>query len=298
MRRRGFLGLAVAMGAVALTEGCVTISPLATTGGFPVDSTYSLELSGTWRRMKQRQNNAGQIIIGVKSDQPGLGYYDPKTSTYSGFDILIAQLVAAGLGFSTSQIEFITVASEDRETELENASVDLVIASYSYTTARNEVVHFAGPYLLTPEAIMIAKSDTTITGLASITPNTTVCEVSNSTAYSVGDVQMQNPIARNTYSECASAVQSGAADFVYTDYALLLGYQHQDPAAFKVIDTNEEVQHYGIGLPFNDSTLQEAIDKILQAAITNGTWRAIFNATLGPEGFKANPPTIGDWGSA
>ena len=298
MHRRGFLGLAVAMGAVALTEGCVTISPLATTGGFPVDSTYNLELSGTWRRMKQRQNNAGQIIIGVKSDQPGLGYYDPSTSTYSGFDILIAQLVAAGLGFSTSQIEFITVASEDRETELENGSVDLVIASYSYTPARNKLVYFAGPYLLTPEAIMVAKSDTTITGLASITPTTTVCEVSNSTAYSVGDVQMQNPIARNTYSECASAVQSGAADFVYTDYALLLGYQHQDPAAFKVIDTNEGVQHYGIGLPFNDSTLEGAINKILQAAISNGTWRAIFNATLGPEGFKANPPAIGDWGSS
>jgi glutamate transport system substrate-binding protein len=286
------------MGAAALTEGCVTISPLATTGGFPVNSSYNLVQSETWRRMKARQGNAGQIIIGVKSDQPGLGYYDPNTSTYSGFDILIAQLVAAELGFSTSQIEFITVASEDRETELENQTVDLVIASYSYTTARSKLVYFAGPYLLTPEAIMVAKNNRTITGLSSITPTTSVCEVSNSTAYSVGDVQMQKPIARNTYSECASAVQSGAADFVYTDYALLLGYEHQDPSAFKVIDTNEGVQHYGIGLPFSDSMLQGAINGIIGKAISNGTWRAIFNATLGPEGFKANPPSIGDWGSS
>lgn len=298
MRRRGFLGLAVGVGVAALTEGCVTISPLATTGGFPVDSTADLVQSETWRRMKARQGNAGQIIIGVKSDQPGLGYYDPSTSTYSGFDILIAQLVAAGLGFSTSQIEFITVASEDRETELENQSVDLVIASYSYTAARNKLVSFAGPYLLTPEAIMVAKNNKTITGLGSITPTTSVCEVSNSTAYSVGAVQMQDPIARNTYSECAAAVQSGAADFVYTDYALLLGYEHQDPAAFKVIDTNESIQHYGIGLPFADTALQGAINAILHTAISNGTWRAIFNATLGPEGFKANPPKINDWGSS
>jgi glutamate transport system substrate-binding protein len=290
--------LAVAVGAVALTEGCVTISPLATSGGFPVDSTFNLAQSETWRRMKSRQNNSGQIVIGVKSDQPGLGYYDPSTSTYSGFDILIAQLVAAGLGFSASQIEFITVASEDRETELENGSVDLVIASYSYTTARSKLVSFAGPYLLTPEAIMVAKGNRTITGLSSITPTTTVCEVSNSTAYSVENVQMQNPIARNTYSECAAAVQSGAAEFVYTDYALLLGYQHQNPSAFKVIDTNNDVQHYAIGLPYQDSALQSAINTILGTAISNGTWRAIFNATLGPEGFKANPPTIGDWGSA
>jgi len=295
VRRRGFLGMALAVGAAALTEGCVTISPLATSGGFPVDSKVDLVQSQTWTRMKARQGNTGQIVIGVKADQPGLGYYNPNTNTYSGFDILVAQLVAAGLGFSASQIEFTTVASEDRETELEDGTLDLVIASYSYTPERAKLVDFAGPYLLTPEAIMVARDNTSITGLSSITPDTTACEVSNSTAYTVGDVQMQNPIAKNTYSECATAVKAGAAKFVYTDYALLLGYAHQDPADFKVIDTGESVQQYAIGLPLGDDALKNAVNAILSTAIKNGTWRAIFNATLGPEGFTASPPVVGDF---
>lgn len=295
MRRRGFLGLAVAVGAAALTEGCVTISPLATTGGFPVDAAFSLPASQTWSRMKGRQNNTGQIVIGVKGDQPGLGYYNASTNTYSGFDILIAQLIAAGLGFGTSQIEFSTVASQDRETELENGAVDLVVASYSYTASRAKRVGFAGPYLSTPEAILVAKGNSTITGLSSITPDSKACEVNNSTSFEVAGLQMQAPVPKSTYGECVAAVKSGedGVEFVYSDYALLLGYAYRDPAALKVINTNESVQHYAVGLPLGDVALRDAIDKILRAAVADGTWRAIFNATLGPEGFRASPPEIG-----
>jgi glutamate transport system substrate-binding protein len=285
------------MGAATLTEGCVTISPLATTGGFPVDATFNLSQSQNWARMKARRNGQsgnGQIIIGVKGDQPGLGYFDASTNSYSGFDILIAQLVAAGLGFSTSQIQFTVVASQDRETELENQAIDLVIASYSYSAARAQVVDFAGPYLTTPEAILVAKGDTSITGLSSLTPTTKVCEVNSSTAYEIHGVRMQDPIARNTYGECVAAIPN-SAEFIYSDYALLLGYAHQNPAAYTVIDTNESIQYYGIGLPLNDDLLKSAINSILSTAIADGTWRAIFNSTLAPEGFRANPPKINTW---
>jgi len=299
VHRRGFLGLALAMGAAALTEGCVTISPLATTGDFPVDAAFNLDRSPTWSKMKTRNNGSngnGQIIIGVKGDQPGLGYYDASKNTYTGFDILIAQMVAAGLGFSPAQIQFTVVASQDRETELENGAVDLVIASYSYTHDRAGVVGFAGPYLTTPEALLVAKGNTAITGLGSLTTSTTACQVNNSTAVTVNGVELQNPISRNTYGECMEAISSGDAEIVYSDYALLLGYARQQPSAFRVIDTNQGTQYYGIGLPSHDDALKGAVNTILGKAFSDGTWRAIFNATLAPEGFKADPPKIGSWG--
>jgi glutamate transport system substrate-binding protein len=293
MHRRGFLGLAVALGTAALTEGCVTISPLASTGDFPVNSSINLAQSGTWTRMKSRNGNAGQIIIGVKADQPGLGYFDPSTNTYSGFDILIAQLVAAGLGFTTSQIQFTPIASQDRETELENQTVDLVVASYSYNADRAKLVSFAGPYFTTPEALLVARGNNTIKSLDSITSSTNVCVVSNSSQ--VGSVQLQHPVIKNTYGECVSALKSGEADVIYTDYALLLGYEKQDSSDLRLIDTYHGTQYYGIGLPLGDTLLQQTVDGLLKTAISNGTWRAIFNSTLAPEGLKANPPKIGGW---
>ena len=294
--RRGFLGLAAAIGAAALTEGCVTISPLATTGDFPVNSSINLTASKTWTRMKQRNQNAGQIVIGVKADQPGLGWFDASTNTYSGFDILIAQMVAAGLGFESSQIQFTTVASQNRETELENGTVDLVVASYSYEADRAKLVDFAGPYFTTPEALLVARGDNAITGLGSITSSTRACEVSNSTM--LANVTIENPVARNTYGECVTAIKSNQADVVYSDYALLLGYVAQDPKNLRLINTNKGTQYYGIGLPLEDSALQQEIDNLLSQAIADGTWRAIFNSTLAPEGLKADPPKVGDWPSS
>jgi glutamate transport system substrate-binding protein len=296
LHRRGFLALAAATGAALLTEGCVTISPLATNGDFPVATAFSLPDSQTWTRMRQRNGSTGQIIIGVKADQPGLGNFNTSTNTYSGFDILIAQLVAAGLGFSTSQIQFTTIASQDRETELENGAVDLVVASYSYTPARAQLVDFAGPYFTTPEALLVTQTDETITGLDAVTANTRVCSVSDSTM--INGIQPQNPIARNTYSECVTALQSSQADVIYSDYALLLGYALEYPDTLKLINTNTETQYYGIGLPLGDTPLQQEINSLLSQAIANGTWRAIFNSALAPEGLKPDPPTVGVWPSA
>jgi glutamate transport system substrate-binding protein len=296
MRRRGFLGLAVALGTAALTEGCVTISPLATNGDFPVDAAFALPQSQTWTRMKQRGGGTGQIIIGVKSDQPGLGYFNGSTDSYSGFDILIARMVAAGLGFGPSQIQFSTIVSQDRETELENGTVDLVVASYSYTAQRAGLVDFAGPYFTTPEALLVARSNNIITGLGSVIPSTRVCEVTNSTT--INGITLQNPVIRSSYGECVSALQAGKADVIYSDYALLVGYASQYPDTLKLINTNAATQYYGIGLPLGDSDLQAAINSVLRKAIADGTWRAIFNSTLGPEGLKADPPTIGDWPSS
>lgn len=296
MHRRGFLGLAVAMGAAVLTEGCVTISPLATSGNFPVNTSVNLQQSQTWTRMKQRDSGAGQIVIGVKADQPGLGFFNASTNAYSGFDILIAQMVAAGLGFSNSQIQFTAVSSQDRETELENGTVDLVVASYSYSAARAKLIDFAGPYFTTTEALLVARNNASITNMSSITSSTRVCEVSNSTQ--VGAVTLTSPVTKNTYGECVSALKTNEADVIYTDYALLLGYASQDPNNLKLIDANADTQYYGIGLPLGDSQLQQTIDGLLHSAISNGTWRAIFNSTLAPEGLKANPPTVGNWPSS
>ena len=293
MHRRGFLGLAAAAGAALLTEGCVTISPLASNGVFPVDAAFSLPDSQTWTRMRQRNDGTGQIVIGVKADQPGLGYFNANSNSYSGFDILIAQMVAAGLGFNPQQVQFTQIASQDRETELENGAVDLVVASYSYTPARAQLVDFAGPYFTTPEALLVATNDAGITDLASVTASTRVCSVSDSTE--INGVQLQNPVTKSTYGECVAALENGQADVIYSDYALLLGYALEDPAALKLINTNSSTQYYGIGLPLSDAPLQREIDSLLSAAIANGTWRAIFNATLAPEGLKSTPPTVGNW---
>ena len=54
-----------------------------------------------------------RVKIGVKFDQPGLGYKKPGTDTPEGFDIEIAKIVAAKLGIEPGQIEWVETRVEE-----------------------------------------------------------------------------------------------------------------------------------------------------------------------------------------
>ena len=297
MRRRGLLGLLLAVGLTAGTAGCVTISPIAATGDFPVAGGVKLDNSSTFQRMVARDQGKGRIVIGVKNDQPGLGYYDENSKAYTGFDIEIAELIAAGLGFSRSQIQFLPVTSANRENALQNGSVDLVVASYSYTAARAQVVSFAGPYFETIDGLLV-RSDENMTSLGSLTASDNVCSTSGSNSISpLKSLTNAQLVPRSTFSECVSALKQHAADGVFTDLAVLAGYAAQDPEHLRLIAIPQAAapQLYGIGLPLGDDLLRRKIDSILVAAENDGTWQAIFNATLAPSGIQPIAPPDGVW---
>ena len=298
MRRRGLLGLFIALGVTAGTAGCVTISPVAATGDFPVATGVKLNSSPTFLRMIARDQDRGRIVIGVKDDQPGLGYYDENTKAYTGFDVEIAELIAARLGFGRSQVQFVPIESANRETALQNNSVDLVVASYSYTAKRAQVVDFAGPYFQTPEGLLVRSDEPNVKTMDSLTGGNQVCSTSGSSSYAViSSLTSAQPVSRNTFSECVSALRQHSVDGVFTDLAVLAGYAAQDPQHLRLLEVPNagKPQLYGIGLQLGDDTLRDKIDEILKTAEQDGTWQAIFNATLAPSGIKPVTPPDGVW---
>jgi glutamate transport system substrate-binding protein len=93
-------------------------------------------------------------------------------------------------------------------------------------------------------------------------------------------------------------VSHGQADGLYTDLPILAGYAAENPGQYRVlpIDDHQPEQLYGIGLSLGDNALKDKIDGILQTAESNGTWLAIFNATLAASGLTTpTPPPIGVW---
>ena len=141
----------------------------ATTGGgatsaggdapaFEVAKDVALTGSPTFDKIK----SAGTIRIGVKEDQPGLGYLDAATGERSGFDIQIATWMAASLGVAADKIEFKAIPSANRETALANGDVDLYVGTYSINDKRKKLVDFAGPYFVTGQGLLVKKDNTTI----------------------------------------------------------------------------------------------------------------------------------------
>ncbi|MGM1062105.1 glutamate ABC transporter substrate-binding protein [Saccharothrix sp. Mg75] len=247
--------------------------------------------SATFEKMKNR----GKVVIGVKEDQPGLGYKDPTSGKFTGFDVEIAKLVAAKLGFSDDKIEYKAIASAGREQALINGDVDYYVGTYTINAKRKEQIAFAGPYFTAGQDLLVAKSDDSITGpetlkgkkVCSVTGSTPIQKVKNE-----GLTEPENIVELQNYSQCVTQLQQGAVDAVTTDDAILKGYASQEPEKMKVVGKPFSNEPYGIGLPKDDKPLRDKVNDILDEAIKGGDWQKVYDVTLGKSGSTAQKPVL------
>jgi glutamate transport system substrate-binding protein len=234
----------------------------------------------------------GHLIIGVKEDQPNLGYKDPTTGEYSGFDIEIARLVATELGFDAEGIEFKAIPSANREDEIEAGNVDYYVGTYSITDTRKERISFAGPYFIAGQDLLVRADDDSISGPEDLVGKTT-CSVTGSTSLQrIKEEYGGETIELEKYSLCVDQLLDGQVDALTTDDAILKGYAAQDPDNLKVVGNPFSEERYGIGIAKGDIGLCEAINGILDAARDDGTWQEIYDETLGKSGTTATQPPV------
>ncbi|MEW2016688.1 glutamate ABC transporter substrate-binding protein [uncultured Rhodococcus sp.] len=236
---------------------------------------------------------SGNLIVGIKFDQPGLGLRNPD-GTFSGFDVEVAKYVAGQLGVDEANIEFKESPSAQRETLIENGEVDYIVATYSITDTRKEKVGFAGPYFVAGQSLLVSQDNTDITGPASL-EGKRLCSVSGSTpAQNIADeypgVQLQN---YDTYSACVEALNNGSIDAVTTDDIILAGYAAQFPGQLKVVGEPFTTENYGIGLSKDDTEGRNQINDAIEEMISSGAWEQAFNDTVGASGYPLpEAPTV------
>jgi glutamate transport system substrate-binding protein len=281
MRRRT-VGTAAALAALALT--------LTACGG-------SDEPAGDATGDETSSGGGESIRIGIKFDQPGLGFKDGDE--YTGFDVDIARAVAEKLGYSEDQIEFVEAPSAQRENLLQTGQVDMIFATYSITDARKETVAFAGPYFVAGQDLLVAADDDEITGPEDL-EGKNLCSVSNSTSaqrikdeYAAGTNLLEQP----SYAECVTALTSGAVDAVTTDDIILAGLASQpaNEGKVKVVGNPFSEENYGVGLPKDNETCED-VNTAITELIEDGTWQQILDDNVGVSGYEANeelnPPTV------
>jgi glutamate transport system substrate-binding protein len=246
-----------------------------------------------------RLNQAGRVTVGVKYDQPGIGFKNPATGELEGFDIEIAKMLAGAMGIKPDDIVWKETVSKNREPFIQNGTVDMVLASYSITDERRKEVSFAGPYYVTGQQLLVAKDDASIKGPRDLAGKK-VCSVTGSTSIkTVQEDYGAQPIPFATYRECVSQLLNGSVDAVTTDGAILLGYAAQQPDKLKVVGPEFSEERYGIGIKKGDAAFQRFLNDQLRAMFADGRWRKAFADTLGKSGAQAPaPPKLDPVGSS
>jgi glutamate transport system substrate-binding protein len=253
-------------------------------------ATPKLTGSPTYDKIK----SAGSVKVGVKADQPNLGYKD-ASGKRCGFDIEIAQLVAAGLGVDPAKIQYSEIPSANRESAIKGGQIDYYVGTYSITDKRKNDVGFAGPYFVAGQDLLVRKDESSITGKDTI-KGKKVCSATGSTPIQrVRDenlTEASNIVEFQTYSECVSQLLDKKVDAVTTDDAILKGFAAQNPDALKVVGKPFSTEKYGIGLPHDDKALRTYVDDLLEKSFSDGTWQKIYDGTLGKSGSSAQPPKL------
>ncbi|MCU7724708.1 transporter substrate-binding domain-containing protein [Actinoplanes sp. KI2] len=190
------------------------------------------------------------LTVGVKGDQPGIGYYDPKQHSWSGFDVDIAYMIAEDLGFRRQEVKFYAIESEDRarmqatdpasDPPNKRVPVNMVIASYSITAERiANGVHFSVPYLYTEQSVVTLKDHSPVNTLNDLA-HKKVCSLSASTSSSALTQAKADVVTRNQVSECFGLLYDHGVEAISTDAAILGGYKAGPDGA--------KIRHWDIGL--------------------------------------------------
>lgn len=221
-----------------------------------------------------------KVYVGQTSSSPGWGYRDQAGYT-TGFDFDFSNWLGDQLEFTSVPVD---VLASNRESQLQNGLVNLVVATYSITDERRKKVDFAGPYMVGHQGVMVRSEDKDEYLKAADLQGRSVCVTSGSTSEKqvAADLGVQVTTRHvSTYEECRTLLREGKVDAVSTDQLILYGIQRLDKEVHVPPDiVFGQEERYGIGLPKGSKAKCEAVRAKIVKFISDGTWYTLFKHNL------------------
>ncbi|RAX23128.1 Tat pathway signal protein [Actinomyces sp. Z5] len=241
--------------------------------------------------------DAGVLKTGGTKTSEVFSLEDPATGKITGFDAALAQVLARyiiGGEDARSLLEVTQVTSDTRETMIENGQVDAVFATYTITPERAEKISFAGPYYSSGQSVLVRVDDSEINGVDDLAGVKVAVQSNSSSGPALDEAAPDAEQVQFTdHASCVAALEAGQVDAYVVDQSLELS-EVQSNDAVKIVGDPFTEDPYGIGLP-KDSDAQEFVNTFLQTIYDDGTWNAIWEATIGTiiGGEAPEPPAIG-----
>jgi polar amino acid transport system substrate-binding protein len=191
------------------------------------------------------------IKIAVSADSPGYGVMN-STGTHEGFDIDVANALGASLG---AKVEFVTATNESRIPLLQTDKADAVIATFTASDARAQVVDMSEPYAASSTVFMVP-AGSPISSYADLDGKSVA-----TSRGSVGEqiLKASFPNAKitgfNTTADSIQALKSGKVDALIENNAIVGGLVKKEPSAFQVLKGDPiKPALFSIGVKQGDQT--------------------------------------------
>ncbi len=188
------------------------------------EQNQASQQTSTIEQLKQ----AGKVRIGVFSDKPPFGYVDAQGKS-QGFDVEIGKAITKDLLGDENKVEFVLVDAANRAEYLLSKKVDIILANFTVTPARKEVVDFANPYMKVALGV-VSQNGSVITDLEQLKDKTLIVD-KGTTADIFFTKNYPNikllKFEQNT--ETFEALRDGRGDALSNDNTFLFAWAKQNP---------------------------------------------------------------------
>ncbi|MDU3723388.1 cysteine ABC transporter substrate-binding protein [Clostridium celatum] len=191
-------------------------------------NTEATDSNGTAKaRTLDEIKEDGKIKIGVFSDKNPFGYVD-SNGEVQGYDVEFAKRIGKDLLGSEEAVEFVYVEAASRVEYLKSGKVDIILANFTVTDERKEVVDFALPYMKVALGI-VSPDDALITDIDQLKDKELIV-VKGTTAetyfsQSYPDITL---VKFDEYQEAYDALLDGRGDAFATDNTEALAWSNQN----------------------------------------------------------------------
>ena len=191
------------------------------------------ESSGDVFRTLEEIQASGVIRIGVFSDKSPFGYVD-ENGNYRGYDVYFAERIGADLGV---EIEYVSTEAASRIEYLETGKVDIILANFTVTEERAQVVDFALPYMNVALGV-VSHDERVITDLEQIGADEQIIVITGTTAETFlvknyPDIKLQK---FDTYAAAKSAFENGTGVAWANDNTEVIAFAAVNPGYTVGID--------------------------------------------------------------
>ena len=267
------LGVSV-VAAIAATMG--SAQPAATTGATTAEAARvgaaTLPPLPAEVRERKRWN------IAVKCDSPPFGYIDVQGRN-AGFDVEIARWFSRFAFGRANRVTFTCITTPAREAALQTGRVDLVIATYTYTAARDQLIDFSRAYYKATGRLLV-RNDSSIRSVADLGGKTVATTRGSIYDRWVGNCFPQSKLlVTDGFTNALLAFRDGRADTLMWDDTVLLGIAVADPN-LKLTDDLFLPLPYGIGMKQGNAAMKRWVDSRLNIMAKRDAFFPIMKASV------------------
>lgn len=228
---------------------------------------------------------AGELVLGMDSAFPPMGYTDPQSGKLIGFDLDLAQEVCDRLGIKLKKQ---AIDWNNKESELNDGNVDCLWNGFSSTPARQEALNLSIPYMKNNQ-ILLVMADSEYQTLDDLKGKTIGVQTDSSALDALKGEEnaafqqsLKDTIEVPDYSKAVLEMDNGSIDAIAIDEVVARFYLTNQKGKFRILEKDGAVQalakeDFVIGFRKGDDALKNKVEETLKAMANDGKLAEISN---------------------